>query len=151
MCLVNAKKSKVKTDVKAYKVLRLVSDYKLHSPYYYYFWGTRDRMDDIQHSGTDVPVAFGGRKTIYGDSFHTFESFKHAEMEAEDISNNRPGCLFCVVECTIPAETKYLYEGEYGFNKAYASESLRLDKIISKYQNGHIVDIEDKEFYYKEK
>ena len=123
--------------MKVYKVFVIESD-GLHSPFFPFSWGDESKFGEEIHVGAKVPVVQEGELCdyVFGDSFHSFEWRATAEYEAKTISRENPTRLHCVAECTIPEYTKFLYEGTYGGGGSYASESIIIRSICSKFFEG---------------
>ena len=132
MCLSNAKYIGCSKDFTVYKVF-ILSDECLHSPYYNYEWGHKNDLGKVVRLNTPWPFFSG--YNVHGNSFHSFKSMIKAELEA--IWNSRSqSYTLCVAECTIPADSKFLFEGKFGDAISYASECIRIDKIVSVFKDG---------------
>ena len=140
MCLCNAEIVSP-AEKKVYKVLKIVDGY-LYSPYCFFSWGFEENdLGEVKSICENVPVITGGDTMyVHGNSFHSFEWMRTAELEALDLSKRYPDFKFCVASCTIPSDTKFLYEGIYGGGPSYASESLKIDFVMSTYTNGKKID-----------
>ena len=137
MCL-NRAKEITPEELKVYKVFLITDTGCLYSPYFSFRWGIEGGdAEEIKHVGTVVPEITGADSMyIHGDSFHSFAWLKTAALEAIDLSFRYMGYKYCVASCTIPADTKFIYEGNYGGGPSYASESLKIDFVMYTYFRG---------------
>ena len=144
MCLEKAKRVFPQKDLKVYKVFcRNPLTNELFSPVY---GGYEWKIGETQKTGTSdadhlvtYSELFGKENvTIGGNAFHSLKKKSQATSYAHAIANNRIGGTFEIVlaECTIPKGSKYTYKGDVLVGgvtfDGYASQSLIVDKIISK-------------------
>ena len=154
MCLYQSKKIE-KEDFKGilcYKVLYLLSDGSLHSPFYDYEWelGKTERIEN----GWEIPgfvsmkpkEVLAANIKVHGNitnfAFHTFKNLKDAVYLAEDcyiapvVRDGEVKTTKAVVaECLIPSDTEYVFEGTAPcvshYAEGYASQSLTIIRIMS--------------------
>lgn len=114
--------------------------YEMYSPFYgatYYF----TQPNEVPHSPEIMPMYYNKKKySVEGNAIHTFKRKKDA---IEEIENNPflSSQKTMVVKCTIPKNSSFVYKGKYGNNTAYASQKLKLNKIV--YTNPHIINYKD--------
>lgn len=130
-------------DIHCYKILEVRGFWpfrKLWSPIMFHEW----RRGKVYATGYDEPT-FNWRNNVEGRSFHSYmnmddavricDVFNENEMKK---SNKKARRFYAVFDCVIPADTKFLYEGNYqcfdGESSApcYASEKLKIGKCVYK-------------------
>ena len=122
-------------DITCYKVLLVEGKWprkKLYSPIWGEFVWKRGKT---YSTGVDVPeIEHNFTKDweeVYGGAFHTFCNL----TDAINMANNKTSKhnTYCVYECVIPKDTKFLYEGTIGGScmaPGYASEKLIVKKPV---------------------
>jgi len=154
MCLYQSKKIE-KEDFKGilcYKVLYLLSDGSLHSPFYDYEWELgktkciegKWELPGVFSKNPNEVVELSMRVSgnIDNFAFHTFKNLKDAVCLAEDryiAPVVRDGAVkstkAVVAECLIPSDTEYVFEGSAPcvshYVEGYASQSLTIIRIMS--------------------
>ena len=147
MCLNYSRNLKQEDEIKCYKVFLMDKNGTLISPFYK---DTKWEIGEVKVAEFDD--ASVGKKLVdssgcvRGGVFHTLES----ETDAWEYYNhymdfyytptdlNNGEVVTVVAECTIPKDNGYLFKGYvvYGhyasFLNGYASEKLRVDKVVLK-------------------
>lgn len=143
MCLNNAKKITVPEEgIKCYKVAKVVhfekpDDYgdtvMLESPYQHFKYRVGEtytiqaqRKPEIEDDPWNAGV-----KRVYGNAYHACADYEGVLRVLDNIEVQ----LFhekdmAVLECTIPADSRYAYEGLFSNRKGYASSNLRIDRVV---------------------
>jgi len=154
MCLLHAIEIEHEEDIKCFKfLLRNIHTGKLSSPY---FQGTDWKIGKTK--AVKQPVS--GEKPLIearamrpdkvdGFAYHTYAYLADATRSADIFGRvyniGRPASYFrdyamVVAECTIPKNSKFVYKGyEQGPGETtrlgYASEKLRIDRLVSLDEN----------------
>lgn len=168
MCLIKAKKTPIENGGrKAYKFLvRYPKDPVgvYHSPYYETRWviGKTYTEGGSLENGTYSDIRrnlriYPYQGIINGCAYHSYKELDYARYTGADFyvfSANKPSGKhkFAVViaECTIPDDSEYMFEGftQSGI-PAYASEKLRVDKILETINALNIDEYVEKSFIWK--
>ena len=145
-------------DIKVYKVVKVLRHYDIvtgekfpydayRSPYNQFGQGSLWKLDQTNAIEEDSPkfiTMFDGAKKIEWDAFHSFFHLKDAvkELKRWERSSECEGRFapreYAVLECVIPANTKYAYFGWFYQNDfgnpvpSYASQSLTPVKELSR-------------------
>ena len=129
MCLSKAELIKPNKDLTSYKICKVydknlniyVSEYKAF-PYTLGKLKTikRKKPDTYFYTNTDIGL------TIEGNAFHSFKTLQAARAYYKRLLDKNN---FVIIKCTIPQDSKFIYEGEYyayhdKSYKAYASHQL---------------------------
>ena len=138
MCLYNPQEVKLEEDLVVYKVFtRAVDGY--HTPYYQdpaRPWEARrmkeDRpVDELIH---ESPPGTGFPPYILGGGFHSFETREEADRECDWLNTNWAygAKEYFVGKCVIPADSSFVYRGEYDCQEmwSYVSEKLMLVEVF---------------------
>ena len=151
MCLFGSKKLEAqKEDITCYKVLLRIFDGFLISPYMHGMGWEPGRTYHAD-GGLDVRkqknfIGEGNSTNVFGGAFHTFKRKDDALKLASVILSRALRDTVpmvksvVVVRCTIPKDTKYVYEGItetgmdlYPSSGGYASESLSVDEVVAEH------------------
>ena len=145
MCLERCKTTSIRTDKECYKVLlKNPYDGELRSPLRSGMVWAIGETAKINADEPDFIANCSGLNQfgevsieINGNAFHTLRRKRDAINYAKLLASHRPGTKFeiVVVKCTIPKDTKYIYEGKvqyrfFQYYDGYASQSLRVDEIV---------------------
>ena len=123
-------------DIKCYKVL-VVTPIGLRSPIFDNGMWEVGRLY-VDPKRKEIPIVFSaayGATIIEGGAFHTFKTEEAAKDAIREWSGkNHSRRAYVIVECSIPADTMFVYEGIVPLFECnlpgYASDSLRLEKIL---------------------
>ena len=143
MCLNNAKKITVPEEgIKCYKVAKVVrvekpDDYgqtvMLESPYqrFKYRVGNTYTIQEQREVEIEDDPWVDGVKRVYGNAYHACANYEGVFRVLDNVQVQ----LFsdkemAVLECTIPADSRYAYEGMFSNKKGYASSNLRIDRVV---------------------
>ena len=125
MCIRNIIRVVPEEDVKCYKVFRIDIMGEIHSPYHDLLW-----KPDVAVTATEGEVEpETSYDEIYGGVFHAFQNIEDAIAEKYAIKSyvkfmgvygkgwvdteTYTSSQFGVFECTIPADAKHVYTGNY--------------------------------------
>lgn len=143
MCLSNIKKITVPEEgIKCYKVAKVVrfekpDDYgdtvMLETPYQHFMYRVGETYTiqaQMEPEIEDDPWD-AGFKRLYGNAYHACADYEGLFRVLDNVQAQ----LFstrdmAVLECTIPADSRYVYEGLFSSKKGYASSNLRIDRIV---------------------
>ena len=147
MCLSESKKITQEGDVKCYKILLMNSKGELVSPFYK---DTNWELGEVRTAKFSNGYTEDRIASYYGSidsgAFHTLKTLDEAKEYYEYYKEYyyTPTILSdewytsVIAECTIPKDSKYLYEGMVysgsltRFLDGYASEKLKIDRVVFK-------------------
>jgi len=145
MCLSKCKEIVPEESIVVYKFLEEInsnSEYYsgcgLRSPYYRYYYKIGERCDITENEPYNVYNWLGDN--IEGGAFHSFANLADVVKDCVDyIDDDREwtesfmndGNKFAIVKCTIPKDSRHVWEGKYYNRPAYASTSLIVDEIVT--------------------
>lgn len=149
MCLNNCKKIKAKKEgIKCYKFLVARPGSECYSsPYWSKEWHEGETLtaySDKESFSKDFLYS------ISGGAFHAFANYEDAFDNAAfyywawffKTVNSHMKVYVC--ECTIPSDSEYIFIGETGDAKCYASQKLRIDKVIREIMEKDVVKYGEK-------
>ena len=117
-----------------------------YSPIYYHFWFANKPNKDIHFAsspywvkGEDKKETFNRdtKETCYEVCSGYFHTYKNKEDAMRTVSTSWGEYKYVVVRCIIPKGTRYYegdfryYEGGFGYCECYASQYLKITKIIA--------------------
>ena len=142
MCLKNSIRMATNKDIVCYKVLKRRNG-KLFSPFHQYLW----TLNEVHETPTSCPQVIIDE--VWGRAFHTISRLEDARKYKRKLEvlplisfleTNTSDFDFVICECTIPKDSKFIYEGTTNFYSmeddktvdaySFASQSLKINKII---------------------
>lgn len=145
MCLSKCREIVPVENIVVYKFLEEInsdSEYYsgcgLRSPYYRYYYKIGDRCDITENEPYNVYNWLGDN--IEGGAFHSFANLADVIKDCVDYMDDdmewtegfmNDGNRFAIVKCTIPKDSRHVWEGKYYDRPAYASTSLIVEEIVT--------------------